>query len=120
MQSTPFPFAKSRLSILNYCWKCNDSSHLYTNCTTETTLKNFILEPEAKNAVYSVFHFNNVPILDQCSICLHENVCSRETLYLNCKHGFCDDCITKQIQNNILTCALCRKTIKYFVMPKHI
>lgn len=128
MQNKPFPFPRSRLSPLSYCWKCNDPSHLYSNCHKMRSFVSFNVSTDAApeieeyedayNITYSVFYMSRLPKLSQCCICLMEDVSQFDTLYLNCKHGFCEDCLTNQIEKNILTCALCRENIKYFVKPK--
>jgi hypothetical protein len=55
-----------------------------------------------------------LPDLATCAICLTDDIKSSDAYYLNCNHGFCKTCVSDQISNGRLNCALCREKIQHF------
>ncbi len=61
----------------------------------------------------------NIALMDECSICLDNEICKVDMVKLNCDHKFCGDCIyniLKSHSNNTKTeiaprCALCRASV---------
>ena len=53
------------------------------------------------------------PILNECSICLKENL-DEDKCVTNCSHIFCKECLDQWFDQGKSSCPLCRRVVQYF------
>lgn len=77
------------------------------------------------NTLSNIQEYNNRPVLstkcikkteiktnEECSVCLDDNISTRNMFWFNCNHGVCSSCITRLLITSNNKCPLCRKQIK--------
>lgn len=76
------------------------------------------------NTLSNIQEYNNRPVLstkcikkteiktnEECSVCLDDNISTRNMWWFNCNHGVCASCITRLLITSNNKCPLCRKQI---------
>tara|TARA_B100001094_G_scaffold161014_1_gene155749 strand:- start:530 stop:1039 length:510 start_codon:yes stop_codon:yes gene_type:complete len=54
--------------------------------------------------------------MDQCPICLNENIKEEEKCLTECSHIYCKNCLDSYFNRGNNTCPLCRRDIYYYHM----
>ena len=54
------------------------------------------------------------PILNDCSICLKEEIPEDNKCITNCSHNYCKECLDHWFDEGKTSCPICRQKIKYF------
>ena len=54
------------------------------------------------------------PILNECSICLKEEIPEGNKCITNCSHNYCKECLDQWFDQGKTSCPICRQQIQYF------
>ena len=54
------------------------------------------------------------PILNECSVCLKEEIPEDNKCITNCSHNYCKECLDQWFDQGKTSCPICRQQIQYF------
>jgi hypothetical protein len=95
----------------NRCWRNRDKTHFTASQWNKgkRTCKDCQVTPETIPATC------DKPI-EECCVCLEEDVSSSRHIYFPCNHWVCNCCAESLVQNNHVKCPMCRSPVPPIVL----